>query len=1179
MSENITYCNHSNDLFRLENWEKELSEQIGSGDILLCQLPLNGDSYNQDDLKDIGSLLARYIGDDIPNHYLRVQRKFPLSFALFLTLLGIYEYKHGDYWTGVGKYLKIGSYNDCNHLGRLFEAILATKNLAKFPQILQEGGQRHVSQILAHCGIPNDSLADFFQLLDKSIRQSLIQLDAKTLIEEWRANSERILCFLSTPARRFLTYGGEVAEDFVDRCLELLSAPDDEIDDLQLPKRVIDAYFVWRKGVSRESPSKIRLARPVLYVDPYGDGLCIQLPTQQFPLSDRGTQVCWFIKTENKIQQVPTKRQRTPQGYEYVVENKIRVPFVQHYTVQITFTDNQSYTWQLSGYKSLPLLCFDPNTWEQQDEQNQCRSGCKWLLHPKEFTLHISYGQKHRTFFDAQFILEEWDIPIGSQVSLCTPSGKFDRVFSTTEEISGRRPFLSGGIQPLLSLIPERFPLFSGALPNLVIPIADQNQLNRWQVVIKSEGDAYPGGRRVYLLSELIDVLTIKQNGVSIDLSSEKLFGSQAIGKFEIHVRGPLGRGQRLGLQIVPDLHISNVNKIYFTNEPSFFVLTCPEHLKIKLLSKSDKIIFYPSSSSSNEYKIEAGSETQTIECVIDQADGIQVPFTIHPKRFLWQLVQEGAETEAWQTMPIRCYPSALEFPASTRIEILCPLTGINEKLWIGWRLIDSVGKILDYLEPTHQPFKQHFSIAIGELLSSFREANGDTLRVQLWVQVGSSEEHQLQTVEHFVDIAYLFPQLDLGQIITDWKDLKNQIQIDLLWEQKEAVCYRKLLLWPMDQPWIKQPLIKDIPNDAVDFTSLKFLVDQLPGEEDYGGLYLAQIAIVNPWQTLLPRRPQLDEQQVFCISPKHSRKYYQDLKGCIFLDEKASFIQKLTWLTYVKRIQRHFNMHETNRLLGIDVASNVLSLSHMVLWAELLKNDTESSAYQLAQFRIFSVSVLERKLKECRDSELIERYFSHLPIGKESESYQSTYCALLQMGFSSIRQKCIESLCKYAVPRGITELLVELETGRLTFSQAVTLLKPSAEKAIEYLCSYNSSDAHHLCAYLIHQMNWQIHTEVGIATPLMLTETLTRSPSHTLLDVTLHALPSERLNARLDLYQKTLLFSASTLFQCKYCNNVFTSWDMGAKHCCREHRSAPIALANLEKSAILLTKLHFKSL
>ncbi len=108
-----------------------------------------------------------------------------------------------------------------------------------------------------------------------------------------------------------------------------------------------------------------------------------------------------------------------------------------------------------------------------------------------------------------------------------------------------------------------------------------------------------------------------------------------------------------------------------------------------------------------------------------------------------------------------------------------------------------------------------------------------------------------------------------------------------------------------------------------------------------------------------------------------------------------------------------------------------------------------------------------------------------------------------------------------------------------------------------------------------MNRMGWQIHTEVGIATPLALTESQTQNSSHALFDVTLHTLPAEQHHARLDLKKKTISFSASKLVQCKYCGNVFASWDTGAKHCCREHRSFPVVLANLEKSSIALTKLH----
>ena len=83
----------------LVDWETILRRQVGGGDVLLGQLPLGEPPYNEADMNRLGNLLARmFFGYRIGEALKKVEGKYPLSFALYLVLMGIYNYQSGTYW-------------------------------------------------------------------------------------------------------------------------------------------------------------------------------------------------------------------------------------------------------------------------------------------------------------------------------------------------------------------------------------------------------------------------------------------------------------------------------------------------------------------------------------------------------------------------------------------------------------------------------------------------------------------------------------------------------------------------------------------------------------------------------------------------------------------------------------------------------------------------------------------------------------------------------------------------------------------------------------------------------------------------------------------------------------------------------------------------------------------------
>lgn len=187
---------------QLDDWENQLKDRVGEGDLLLGELGLG-----EQDLSQIGQLLAnteflhlRQKRRSIEETLRPVASQWPLTYALYLVLEGVYNYDSGDYWDGPSKRLGLQS-GHTSQCGRLFLKILAENNLPTFER---SGGHTYLTPILLHGGIPNDLLFDFFNFLwQHEKRPHSIALDAQSLLQLWREQADDYFRYLPKPARRF----------------------------------------------------------------------------------------------------------------------------------------------------------------------------------------------------------------------------------------------------------------------------------------------------------------------------------------------------------------------------------------------------------------------------------------------------------------------------------------------------------------------------------------------------------------------------------------------------------------------------------------------------------------------------------------------------------------------------------------------------------------------------------------------------------------------------------------------------------------------------------------------------------------------------------------------------------------------------------------------------------------
>jgi len=162
----------------LQQCENRLSREVQKVHLL-------GDiALSNEDLDHLGTLIRQTISPDILRGTRFLKRKAPTCLACFLVWMGIVGYRDGDYWSAVRE--STGLVEDPNwerKWGQIFLDLLKINDLPRFEI---EGGLTYVTPILAHGGIPNSCLDEFFKkvLLPMIHRELVDPTDPGEIVHE-----------------------------------------------------------------------------------------------------------------------------------------------------------------------------------------------------------------------------------------------------------------------------------------------------------------------------------------------------------------------------------------------------------------------------------------------------------------------------------------------------------------------------------------------------------------------------------------------------------------------------------------------------------------------------------------------------------------------------------------------------------------------------------------------------------------------------------------------------------------------------------------------------------------------------------------------------------------------------------------------------------------------------------
>lgn len=457
--------------------ETTRSDQL-AGKRLLCELP-----FERGDIEQLRQFL-------LPKG---IQAwSYPTLTAMMTVGIGVYYYNRGDFWS---EFPSLYSPVDRSSWGQKFEDFIAKHDsLETFRSVRDDGSHRYVGPILAHGGIPQTCLPDFFGLITHHGDR---EQSGQDLIESIKGKTVHA----DKPVQRFLKYGSEVAEDFVSRFLALWQCYErgDMDAKCSLPDRVVKEFSVWWPAhrPKKRSSSK-RMPRPELCIEPAGLGVFLYLPRcDDHPAINHESHwdalgKKWAVTRAHEIPLAPSDKWKvTGVGPEYTLEGTT---------------------------ESFPILFFDSNTGKMISEPSLRRLPVKvWVLFkgnleadpPPIFEEGFSqWPCYHLAVFD-----------LTGKSQLCTGNNMFDV----------RRPFFQCDTDSIVHGVFARnkLPVFS-SLPGI-----------QWEgkANLSLTKDGAPQG--------------------NIDIESGKLSALlDKPGEYDIELRGPLGESICKHFVLVPGLAV-----------------------------------------------------------------------------------------------------------------------------------------------------------------------------------------------------------------------------------------------------------------------------------------------------------------------------------------------------------------------------------------------------------------------------------------------------------------------------------------------------------------------------------------------------------------------------------------------------------------------------------------------
>lgn len=825
----------------LASLEDELAQKISKVE-LIGELKLSAELDTR-----LGERIAQFVKNrNFTDATTLLGRRYPTCLVVYLVTRGIYGYNGGDYWTSIRNQIGISS-NLTTQWGQIFEDFIRTKHLA-FPP--QEGASRYVRSILLHGGIPDYCLPDFFEkiLYPAISRPELNGVTAEYLIQDHlSANSQNV----DKPVTRFLREGGKIAIDFVNRCLEMAQSYEFEdaipqADVLGLPLRVIEGYQKWvekRGKGSLKYGSKLKLQSPQLVLDPYGDGVFIELPLQELTPEFQFATGHWLIENAEKTTPYPFHLNRNclidPE--RIYLENPTKDSRV---TFQID--DRLNRTWHFKGIDTdTSLLAFDAETGNLINWRFNLPAKLLWLIYPALQPISIEGGQKRETFSQLpgewfNYKIEEWDLTSAKLIKIG------EKYISLEPDLTKLRPQLKGAVLEGYFPQPGEANVYLD-LPDVIIPLSPQrtvaSEAFRWNIRIINK-------EREQVAAHSVANLHYQDEGnhIRFSLGLKELLGVDNFGSYTVFMRGPLGRDITFNISLVPQLKIIGIENTRIPDQygkleaVELLIKTATTLMLTSLDSKLRIEQLQPGS-----FKVEVPSDRNKAELILQNPAKKQVTLSVPLPIIIWKL-NSNKNIEAFT----QDSPGLLSIPLETFLGVAEPRLLVtisppptHEHILSGHLRLNYDSDSLPQTIESRSSRNRYLSFKLEETFDSLRSSREGNLLFELTL-----DNLPGNTNGSYLPVLNLTRTIKLQNLTLSSSVVDEGWSVETSWQCNSGLKNRQLRLWPLWKPW-KKPFEISIPDEKTNQFNII-----IPQEELQPGLYRAEIGLKNPYSQLPIMRP-----------------------------------------------------------------------------------------------------------------------------------------------------------------------------------------------------------------------------------------------------------------------------------------------------------------------------------
>ena len=1054
----------------LKDWESWIVPQVRQVE-LLGEIPITAEECAQ-----LGqSLRLRLKALGLAEAARVIRQRYPSAFAVYLVAQGIYGYRGGDYWGEVCQVTGLPPGNTWRW-GRLFEDILADLGLPQFPDLREQGAQRYVSLILAHGGIPNYCLPDFFKnMLQPSVlRAQYADMSPAELIDEWQWRSS-VQYFTDKPVLRFLAYGGRVAEDFVARCREMAweyldSGMVPDAEEVGLPERVVGAYRQWiaeqsADQVQRETVDRWRLRKPEVLVDPWGEGVLLDLPPQQVPVTMIQADIAWQVTAGEESHSVPVRVRKTGFDWKTIPESLCLSQPAALYEVSLRADGQVKRTWRYPGVDAgRPLLVFDQASGALLPWKHTLPARCLWLLFPGQLDLQVE-GQAEcleelprLPWGWAGFRGQCWNLKSATGLMM-RENGQTVLSVTVRPDETTSHPSLVGGQLFSPGKPGVRPPVYVGQPPCIRVPLTGRRhvdeELARWRLTVRNKWLAVPEVQATTTLADLRSQFTISEKHVDLPLSLPSLLGEAPCGNFLVRLRGPLGRDAEFTLRIVPHLVICGHETLYLPDVQSgpqsatLLIETSPgDDLECQGEGGECHVQATEQRAAGWEYEIEAGPEVTEVEMTIVRSlpsgDAVRVPVFVPIRRLRWALAgeQTGPALRKWSGQAIKRPVDALLQAESPCLLVELPVNDA-QAIQMALRLLDIDDAELQRSDPQASRRGQRlWRFELSGFLDTIRASRSPVLRFELIVWNLPDQDQPLH-----LPVLSLTRTLVVKNVELIPHRAGDRAVFELRWHEEIPLRNRRVRFWPLWRPW--DPVFEqDIPDSAEGALTCETSPEWLRS-----GKYRLEFLIADPWVSpTIPQRPpekgMPSTVDIELISPDDQLQYlnarFQEEGRCFELCLERAAVYHDTGDPQVAQLDWQWCFEH----LDEGTIPQILAL------VELVRAAGDQATLRALQMKMFAPGRVECLLHAHRRGEISSKHFqAYLANLPRFELLPKATCEqLLSVEDERVRLHALQQLIRRSVILGMDTLLRWVEAARLSDADAIEILSINPNFAVERL-------------------------------------------------------------------------------------------------------------------------------